>query len=208
MADVSDRFFVFVNESLPTVAQNIQFTRRITSGAAGGWTDPAFIEKYLNNEIDWLPFVQNPTGSPWLSFFSGGLVAAYAVELDAEVCRRQYFPDLPSRLSAVYAFGDYASCERAATLYGWPLGTVRELRLLDHPLTRLAKVNMEIVSLARYAYAVSMLDPSERQALWRSYWSGEHDVAMDLPAAPPGAREVRHSGVLWEYLIDGALELV
>ena len=205
--ELPETFYVFVNESVPVVAHNIRFTRRISSAAAGAWSDPDFVGKYLADGVDWLPFLPNPAMTPWLSFFGANLIASYGIEYAAELTRRRAFPDLPSRLSAVYAFGDRENAAEATRRYGWPLGSVREFRLVPLPLTRIARCNMEIVSLARYASAVSSLDEQTQEAIWTSYWSGAGDIALDLPGMPLGERQVRHSGELWEFLIDGAIEL-
>ena len=206
--EIPESFYVFVNESVPAVAHNITYTRRISSAAAGGWSDQAFVAKYVENDVDWLPFVPNPAMSPWLSFFGANLTASYGVEYGAEMTRRRAFPNLPSRLSAIYAFGDRESAADATTKYGWPPGSVREFRLVPHPLTRIARCNMEIVSLARYASAISSSDEQTQELIWTSYWNGDGDIALELPGVPLGQRQVRHSGELWEFLIEGAIELV
>lgn len=206
--EVPEALFVFVNDRIPAVAHNMRFAKRLVSGAAGGWSDPGFLERYLRNEIDWLPFTPNASATPWLSFYSASLLAGYSIEFGAELCRRSQFPNAPSRLSAIYAFGDEASCHEAHRRHGWNLNSVREFRLADVPLTNVAQVNMEIVSLARHATRVGSLDAASQHALWTSYWSGEGNVRLDLPSATLGSRDVVESGVLWEYLIDGVLELV
>lgn len=63
---------------------------------------------------------------------------------------------------------------------------------------------MEHVSLARHAYRVSMLEDVHR--LWESYWQGAGSIGMSLPTG--GCRQEFHSGVLWEYLIEGSLEKI
>ena len=207
--ELPETFYVFVNESVPAVAHNLRFTRRISSAAAAGWSDPDFVTKYLKNEVDWLPFAPNPAMTTWLSFFGANLIATYGIEYWAEMTRRRAFPDRPSRLSAIYAFGDRENAAEATRRYGWPSGSVQEFRLvpLPLPLTRVARCNMEIVSLARYASTVSSLDEQTQDAIWTSYWSGEGDIVLDLPGLPLGERQVRHSGELWEFLIDGAIEI-
>jgi hypothetical protein len=205
---VPETLFVFIDESLPAAVHNLRFTGQMASRAAMGWGDPDFVNRYQRNEIDWLPFISNPNTTPWLSFHSARLISSYAVEWGAEVSRRLHYPEKPSRLSALYAFGDLDSCARAARLHRWSIETVRAFRVVKHPLTRVAKVNMEIVSAARRAYVVSSLDEQAQDKLWRAYWSGSGDVQMDLPAAEPGHRVTVNSGVIWEYLIDGMLQLV
>lgn len=205
--ETPDGFYVFVNDQIPAVAHNMRFVGQIFSGAAAGWSDPAFVEQYMRNEVDWIPFLPNAQVSPWLSFFNAGLVGDYAVEYHAELCRRELFPDRPSRLSALFAFGDRASCERAAQLYRWDLGTVRHFKLVPHPLTRVARVNMEIVSLARHAHRVAAVEKHAERALWEAYWAGRSEVELELPSPEPAERRRTKSGVIWEYLVDGVLAL-
>jgi len=205
--DLPDRFYVFVNEQIPAVAHNMQFTRQLSSAAAGGWSDPDFVQRYIANEVDWLPFLPNPTATPWISFFGVSLTASFRVEYNAEVERRLQHPDKPSRLSAVYAFGSLEDAEQASSLYGWQPTMLREFELLEHPLTRIARCNMEIVSLARFAARISETNPDDETKLWDAYWAGQGDVVMELPTARLGEREERHSGIMWEYLIDGMLRL-
>jgi hypothetical protein len=52
---------------------------------------------------------------------------------------------------------------------------------------------MEIVSLARHAYKVSMVgDPS---GYWRSYWTGFGEIKVELPAC---AWRIRNSPIVSE----------
>lgn len=127
----------------------------------------------------------------------------YRIEYDAEVFREKYYPLYPSRLSALYAFGDMETCKLVSAKYGWPLNSVQKFIIKDWPLTRIVKVNMEHVTLARHAYKVSMLKDTNR--LWGGYWSGFDNIILELPAAGFERREY-DSGVIWEYLIEGIVE--
>jgi hypothetical protein len=64
---------------------------------------------------------------------------------------------------------------------------------------------MELVSLARYAYRRAMLDAATIEHLWRAYWSGADEYAMDLPSVNARQREICRAGTTWEWIIDGAL---
>lgn len=70
---------------------------------------------------------------------------------------------------------------------------------------RATKVNMEIVSLMRFAYARASMQPESDDAIWRAYWAGEGEFEIDLPSADATQREVHKSGALWEWIIDGNL---
>lgn len=155
---------------------------------------------------DNLPFLPNPAFGGAVSPFLVGLMSQYRVEYDIESVRREVAPDAPSRLTSVYAFGDEASCRAAAHAHGWKLDTVRRFRLVDELPLQVRRVNMEIVSLGRLAYATAALDASDIKELWTAYWSGADHFSMDLPAPP--SFQTRHSGCIWEYLIDGYIELI
>jgi len=108
-------------------------------------------------------------------------------------------------LSAIYAFGDIETCREVNKKYGWDLSEVKKFHIVDNPLTRVIKVNMEIISLAKHAYKVSSMQHKDQ--LWRSYWSGCGAIEMELPE-PNAERQILNSGVIWEYLIEGAVKLV
>lgn len=85
----------------------------------------------------------------------------YRIEYDAEIHRKQNHPLYPSRLSSTYAFGDFETCREVSQKYDWNLDAVRQFKLLDCPLNRVAKVNMERVSLGRHAYRVASISQAE-----------------------------------------------
>jgi hypothetical protein len=89
----------------------------------------------------------------------------YRIEYDAEVHRERFHSIYPSRLSAIYAFADYETCIAVNKKYDWPLSEAHRFRLIEHPLNRVVKVNME-------------------------------------------QRQNFDSGVIWEYLIEGAVERI
>lgn len=204
--------YVYVDGSNPIVHHNVFTMKRLFSPAVLCWEDPEQARRYQANEIDWLPFVPNERVGPddcanGVSFFALGLTAQYRVEYNAELARRHAYPQSPSRLSAIYAFGDEQSYMRANALYGWPLGSLHRFRLIPHPLTRWTRVNMEIVSLSRRTSTTSYRDPVTEHQVWDAYWSGAGSIDLEIPQRL-GGRQVVSSGVIWEYLIDGVLELI
>lgn len=208
--DVPTELFVFVNFSNPITEHNFKFTKQFWSSMATcAATDPASFVPYFSGEKGVFPFLPNDNFNIPYSPFCLNSVSSYRVEYDAELFRLEVSKFSPSRLSAVYAFGDLDSCKKASAMYGWDMRTVRKfkLRLDDERLTnitRVAKVNMEIISLARYAYAVSMLQDETLDAIWKTYWSGGGEIELDLPDVA-GKRNKCKSGIMWEYLIDGVL---
>ena len=139
-----------------------------------------------------------------MSPFAAGALSNYSVEYDAERCRRAAFPHAPSRLTAVYAFDSADTCREANRRYGWDLSTVVPFDVMH--VLRSIRVNMELVSLARHAYATSMLDGQMRDHLWRSYWAGADSYATDLPTIDAKGLRAVAVDALWELLIDGQLQ--
>jgi hypothetical protein len=145
--------------------------------------------------VDFLPFIPNPNALNALSIYTLSTINNYRVEYDAEVTRRQWYKNAPSRLTAVFAFERWEDCVTASAVHDWPLQQVRRFRVAV--ALRILRVNMEIVSLARLAYGHSMLDTNEVEYLWRSYWEGSMDCTVKSVKA----------AMLPELLIDGRLDL-
>jgi hypothetical protein len=202
-----DWVYVFVSPGSSMAVMNLQITGRFISPVLADLDiDPAFREKYADGTADFLPFVPNPGRSAdALSPFLVNTMNSYRVEYDAELCRRQHFKQSPSRLTGIYAFESLEDCQRASAAYGWDLGTVQ--RFKPQNVLRATRVNMEIVSLARFAYSRAALSSVIIDHLWRSYWSGADTFTFDLPNVNATARETPTSGTLWEWIIDGALLL-
>lgn len=207
-SQIPEEFFIFVNEHIPLTYHNFNVIKSfVSSGFMTAGLGPVFLEKYLNGTIDYLPYNYNPDFRLAVSPFCMRTINEYRVEVDAEIIRKEFFPLYPSRLSATYAFGDYSTCVAISKKYTWDLKTVRRFKLVDHPLNRVVKVNMEIVSLLRHAYYVSMMSQSDIDDLWKSYWSGGESIQMELPSTD-FQRQRFESGVIWEYLIEGQLVVI
>lgn len=196
--------FIFVNQLRPVTFHNYSRIGRFSSGAFASTSfSSELLEKYVNGTLNYLPFEPCPMDQMALSSYFVTAVSDYRVEYDAEVHRSNHYHLFPSRLSALYAFGDYETCRTVSIKHGWPLEEVRRFRVLDHPLNRVVKVNMERISLARLAYRISMLTDVSR--FWDDYWTGCGDLALELPTRG-FRRQLCHSGAIWEYLIEGAVQ--
>ena len=198
---VPDTFYVFVDQTSVMTWHNYNLTGTLGSmSVTPGWDDGSSAV---------FPYVRNPEfGLGFMSPFAVNTLSLWGVELDAERVRRLAASRSPSRLSCIYAFGAVEDCEKASRLYGWNMGEVRPFALASDPEPRIARVNMNIMSLARTAYARSALDPSSIEALWRAYWGGSEGIALELPVPPPQLRATYDSGCLWEYLIHGQLKSI
>jgi hypothetical protein len=196
--------FVFVNPANSMAVMNLQITGRYSSPALAGLDDKKFAAAYADGSADFLPFIPNPSQSTgFMSPFTMNAINGYRIEYDAELARRAYFKDSPSRLTGIFAFESMETCEVVSRKYGWSLQQVQRFKP-DHVL-RATRVNMEIVSLARLGYSRASFTPESVDRLWRSYWSRADRYAMDLPTVDATSREQHSVGAIWEWIIDGVL---
>lgn len=207
-SECPNEFYIFCNRYNPMTVHNLTVTKTFTSaGYANCSMDSEFFKKYLDGSATYLPFLPAKPDCNIVSPYCLTAMNDYRIEYDAEVCRKTYYPKYPSRLSAVYAFGDFESCEKVSKKWNWDISTVKKFKLIENTLTRVIKVNMEIISLARYAYRVSFSDANELNKLWRHYWSGGGNICMELPDAN-FARKRYDSEEIFEYLIEGDVVLI
>lgn len=199
-------FYVFVNQFNPITFHNFNLTKCFTSAAFTYLSmSQVFVEKYIEGTVDYLRFKPNESDCKIISPYTLTAINDYRVEYDAETYRRYRVSLYPSRLSAVYAFGSYETCVEVNQKYNWDLTSVYQFKLLDNPFNRVIKVNMEHVSLARYAYKLSMMEAQAIEYIWESYWSGRGNISFELPTSN-FQRKVFNSDVIWEYLVEGMLE--
>lgn len=63
---------------------------------------------------------------------------------------------------------------------------------------------MEVVSLMRTVYPRASWQTEDANAIWSHYWSSGEDLPLEIPSMSVlGQRETLHSGVMWEWLIEG-----
>jgi len=204
-------YYVFLDMANVVCHQNIRVTKSIVSaGFSSANAEPSFRDDYLSGSADYFPFIPNQNLKPqFTSSFNLAATSLYTVEYNAERTRRELFPLAPSRLSAVFAFATEDDCSRASSLYGWNLSSVRRFRLIPHPLNRVARVNMEIVSLMRFIQPRASFDEAQIRAVWSHYWNGRGAFDVELPVIKNGSlvRQTISAGEIWEYLIEGRLDL-
>lgn len=212
MTSDDEIFWVFTDTSNVACWHNLRFTKSISSsGFTAAASDPAFRDAYVRGTANYAPYVpNNGRSSSFVSLFTIHATSQYEAEYDAEYLRYHEFPTLPSRLSAVYAFGREEDCRKAHDLYHWDLGTLRRFRLIRDPLNRVHRANMEIVSLMRSFYPRASWSREERDNIWRHYWSGGGSLRVEIPVIRDDtpSRQWFESGEIWEYLIEGRLKLV
>lgn len=207
-SQIPDTFYIFINKYNPITVHNLKLTRQFTSASVSNCAiDKGFLEKYIHGTVNYLPYEPRNRELGIVSPYCVTAISDYSVEYDAEYYRLTYFPLFPSRLSAIFAFGDYKSCQLVHQKYHWDLSTVKKFKLINTPpLTRVVKVNMEIVSLSRFAYRISSLDHETRELILKNYWSGSGNITIELPGVN-FERKVYNSGEIYEYLIEGIVKL-
>jgi len=206
---IPDVFYIFINEFMPITQHNLNTTKSFISAAYSYCAiDRNFINAYINGLVYYLPFIKSDTDIKIISPYCLNAINDYRVEYDTETYRKNTYPFYPSRLSAIYAFGDYRSCELVSKKYNWYLDSVKTFKLAEYnELTRVIKVNMEIISLARTAYRVGMLDNDTINTIWFNYWSGKVEIEIELPIPYPN-KESFMSDEMFEYLIEGKMVLI
>jgi hypothetical protein len=204
IVQLPDWLYIFVDRANPMAVINLEITGQYSSSILAEMTDPEFAAAYLDGTADFLPFVPNASMSTEsLSPFTLTTISDYRIEYDAELKRRKDFKNAPSRMTGVFAFDSVADCRRVSDRFDWDLSSVQ--RFKPQAVLRVARVNMEIVSLARLAYSRAALDASSVDNLWQAYWGGEDGVALDLPSVDARTREAHVADSLWEWIIDGSL---
>lgn len=204
--DSPSEFYIFCNFQNPITYNNVEKIGVInSSGITAASIDEQMLRGYLSGDADYLPFIPNPNMSPAISMYQLGIMNPYRAEYNAEINRKEKFKMYPSRLSSMYAFADYETCEKVSEKYHWDISTVRKFELQEHPLTRIAKVNMEVISLVRLAYGISSFNSDNE--VWQHYWTGQGNLELQLPGRNFEPQRYE-SGVIWEYLIEGSLKKV
>jgi len=205
-----ETFYIFTNMGDWLTKHNLDFTKGFTSGSIGEIAaNPELMKKYIDGTLDYMPYVPNANVDVHgLSKYQANSTSEYRIEYNCELYRRYHDETklFPSRMSCLFAFGDFESCKQVSKIHGWDLESVREYNLLKLPLTRIAKVNMEVISLFRYAERNGSWTPDEQEKIWQHYWSGRGNLELDLTTDGKN-RKIESSGVIWEYLIEGRVEL-
>ena len=209
--EIPTEFYVFVNLFNPITKHNFEFTKGFTSGAIGEVAASSHLrEKYINGNLDYIPFIPSKsTDIHGVSMYSMNALSSYRIEYNCEQYRRskEFSKVFPSRMSCLYAFGDYDSCKAVSDKYGWDIDSVKKFKLIPTPLNKVVKVNMEVISLFRGMESISIWDTSEQEVIWEHYWSGKANLKADSHPMVQGPQP-ENSGVIWEYLIEGRIELI
>ncbi|MBB3012021.1 hypothetical protein [Cupriavidus alkaliphilus] len=195
--DTPDSFFIFVKKDNFVAMNNYNVGIFESSAISGLRYSQEAIELYVQGRANFLPGAGWPAVSPYAA--SGHWNSP--LETALEIHRLNNFPFMPSRLSAVYAFGDRENSAKAAAKYGWDMSTLKEFKLHPFALTRIARLNMEHISFARSIRPETL---PGKEALMNAYWQGVGEMQYELHY-DTGERAHHTVDAIWEYLVDGTL---
>lgn len=208
---VPSAFYVYVDTANVLANHNVGLLDRIPSTTLSVVaTDPQLWDTYLRGDLDYRPFIDGPNGLEPNPQATGALSAhtisslergSYTLELVGERVRSQCARQAPSRLSAVYAFGDLESSRAAGKAHGWDQSEVTEFKLQAIPGTKVWRVNMEIVSVLDGLAEGGELDTRTTRKLWSAYWEGSDGKGVLSKNQQPLVERV-----IWEFLIEGTLQ--
>lgn len=174
--------------------ENYGSTQRIYSAGMGNIKNPILKEKFLNGDINYTNILDDNFSCRLTKFGFENINNEFEVAI--EEYRKNNFKNYPSRLSCIFAFGNFETCKMVSQLYHWNLNEIKKFKIVE--LHSACKVHMEIVSIYK-ANPQLMQNPDE---CFRKYWNGEMIEEMLVDG--------RRNSVapICEYLIEGILEEV
>ncbi len=214
---VPEMFYIFIGQGKTLSSQvnyhNYELGKKlISSGFSSLFAQSEFMNQFIEGDIVYAPFVPNNTTLHSPSSHQLNVVNGYQTEYILEYTRDKYYKKYPSRLSCLYAFGDYESCEKANKLYKWDLSKVKKFKLktfnndLDKCI-KIVKCNMEIVTLMWNSEIITF-EKDSIDRISRAYWDGINLVATEQMNIADRLYTQKVSDTLYEYLIEGILEEV
>lgn len=212
-----DCFYISCNEDF---SDNENGCRILQSGIFDNIEDLSIKEKYSTGELNYLI---NNKGAYSTELTETNEVVNRRVsgcdpsEELIEQYRRTLSPLFPSRISCVFAFDNYEICRICKEKYSWEHGKIRKYRLIEDKATRVIRCNMEIISTFREL----LVDTNQKNVpnlfynsygdLCRNYWFGTGSIDFGIFVSDDNVYKSNVNGrcrALWEYLIEGRLELV
>jgi hypothetical protein len=206
-----DELFVIVTRDAgPIVEWNMNLGRITSAGLAYEEQNP---QAYAALRDEWLPWIPNPNYKTVIGFHQLRVSSDMRAEYNAELARLRHSKHLPSRLACLYAWGSLEDAVRAKeTMKGRFTGKI--LRCRPAFILRSARCNSALVNFAQRGERRGFFtDEASADQVWRTYWSGsgesltmERQNLLD-PSGPPETVNMSEEP-LWEWLIDGALDIV
>lgn len=143
-------------------------------------------------------FIRDPNLKGPVSLFQDNITKLYQIEYNIEVARKSHYPQLPSRFSALYVFGDLEKAKKADAKYKWSHHSDLVKLKPVHPeiLCSYSQHDMEMISMARGEWR---LFDDDLENLIRGYWEGMECKGVEYRGV------FYKSEPIWEILYDGAL---
>jgi len=207
--EIPEYFYIFLdfNDSFGFMHwNNFNLSKKIYSGAIiNSELNLEFKNNYLIGKQKYLPYIPSEEAPLSRTSFSLNIVNNYTLEYNLELYRYSNVCKYPSRLSAVYAFGNYETCIQVSKKYNWDLNTVKKFKLVNSEeirnLCRVTKNNMEIISYMR-GLDCRFFSREDQNRIYEHYWEGKGNLRLVKN------NKEYNTGIIYEYLIEGILELV
>jgi len=203
-------FVILTKDASPIVKWNMSLGRIVSAGAAFAEQYP---QAYAEQRDEWLPWIPNPEFQTFVGFHSLRVSSEIRAEYNSELARLKYFRYLPSRLACLYAWGSFGDAVSARAIMGGRFkGQILRCRPLN--ILRSARCNSALVNFAQRAERSGFFtEQAAIDQVWTTYWSGSGtQLTMERQnmLEPLGSAEKVEMSEqpLWEWLIDGALEIV
>lgn len=205
-----DLFVIVTKDASPIVQWNMSLGRITSAGAnfAGqDWTT------YSEQRDEWLPWLPNPAYETFASFHMMRVTSDMRAEYNAELARIRNFRNMPSRFACLFAWGSLSEALSAReTIGGRFKGEIK--RCQPAAILRWSRCNSALVNFAQRAERRGFFtDPETVDLAWRTYWSGSGEkLALERqnildPSGPPETVDMSDEP-LWEWLVDGTLDVV
>ena len=206
-----EELFVIVTKDAGAIAQwNLNLGRIGSAGAAFAEQDGT---TYAEQRDEWLPWLPNPAYETFASFHMMRITSDMRMEYNAELARIRGFRAMPSRFACLFAWGSLEDALLAREkMSGRFKGEIKRCRPVV--TLRWARCNSALVNFAQRAERRGFFtDQTTVDTTWHTYWSGsgkrlalERQNILDLPG-PPETIEMSQTP-LWEWLIDGTLDVI
>lgn len=165
---------------------------------------------FLVGNVDYLPFVINKNHFGGASPFTQRIIERYSIEYNLEVHRSRHYKHYPSRLSGIFAFGDYETCKMLAKRYSkvWKLEDCTKYKLKDYGVynefIKVVKTNYNIIGfLEHLGYGECNFG---NEIVYDAYWKGQGNLKRFAYSENGIVLPERKVGTRYEYIIEGILE--
>lgn len=212
-AQVPDVFFIFVSMVNPIARNQFEHSGIFYSTSYMSAINPnlTLLNAYNDGKLEFIPSEDAENLVEQVSPFFFGIAATpnYPLEVALEQYRREHYGFYPSRLAAIYAFGDMGTCEKVVNIHQWNESEIQRFETFNLsdipnspgiPSQRITKHNMEIISFLR---GNGDADYPHLNDAMEMYWSGRGEV--DLPDLEGN---MQHIDAIYEYLIDGMVRRI